>query len=274
MAKIKDFPKAERPRERFLEKGPDALSKSDLLAILIGSGIKGKNVRNLAEQIIKKFKKSFLEVTIDDLIQIGGIGRAKALQIVSAIALVRRFAEENKPSEKVILSAADIVYLNNDIKDKKKEYLICLYLNARNVLIRKEIVSIGTLNKSIIHPREIFAPALELRAASVALVHNHPSGDPSPSAQDIEVVNKVADAGKLLGIPVIDFIIIAGEKTYSFFETLRGQCDEETDYICEGVQHALSDLIDPLEQESRYSLSDFSAADLLEEKSVYCGILN
>lgn len=273
MPKIKDIPKVDRPREKFLEKGPDALSKSDLLAILIGSGIKGTNVRSLADYIVKKFKSSFLDLTVEDLLQVNGIGEAKALQIVSAIALIKRFVEEKKPSEKVILSAADIVYLNNDIKDKKKEYLICLYLNARNVLIRKEVISVGTINRSIIHPREIFGPAVELRSASIALVHNHPSGDPTSSPQDIEVVNKLAEAGSLMGIPMIDFIIIAGEKTYSFFEILQKQNHNNIDYICDGIQYALSDLIifETGKIKAQYCLSDYVIRDIIEYKIKYNG---
>jgi len=151
------------------------------------------------------------------LLGISGIGEAKALQIVSAIALTKRFYDEKNPKENIVLSAKDAIFLNSDLKEKKKEYLVCLYLNARNVLLKKEIVSIGTLDKGIVHPREIFAPALELRSAGIILVHNHPSGNPSPSGQDKEVFNRIIEAGKIIGINVIDFIIIAGNKTYSFF---------------------------------------------------------
>ena len=221
MSKLKDIPKVDRPREKFLEKGPDALSKSDLLAILIGSGIKGKNVKKLSEQIVRKFSDTFLQLTVDDLLEVPGIGKAKALQIVSALALVKRFYDEKKPKEYLVLSANDAVSLNSDLKDKKKEYLVCLYLNARNALLKKEIISIGILDKSIIHPREIFGPAVELRAAGLILVHNHPSGDPLPSKQDREVFNKIIEAGKVMGVNVIDFIIIAGDKIYSVFEDLQ-----------------------------------------------------
>jgi len=161
MAKLKDIPKIDRPREKFLAKGPDALSKSELLAMLIGSGIKGKNVKQLSEQIIKKFSSNFLDLTADDLLAISGIGEAKALQIISSLALVKRFYDEKKPQENLILAAKDAIVLNSDLKEKKKEYLVCLFLNARNALIKKEIISIGTLDKSLIHPREIFGPAVE-----------------------------------------------------------------------------------------------------------------
>jgi len=167
MSKLKDIPKVDRPRERFLKKGPEALSKSDLLAILLGSGIKGKNVKQLSENIIKKFGKSFLDIKVGNLLTISGIGQAKALQIVSAISLVKRCYEEENGSEVIIRNLQDVLSLTHDLRDKKKEYLVCLYLNARNILIKKETISIGLLDKSLIHPREIFFPAVELNAASI-----------------------------------------------------------------------------------------------------------
>lgn len=242
MPKLKDIPKVNRPRERFLEKGPDALSKSDLLAILIGSGIKGKNVKKLSEQIIREFGSRFLDLTINDLLEIQGIGKAKALQIVSALALVKRFYDEKKQKENIVLSAEDVISLNSDLKSKKKEYLICLYLDARNALLKKEIISIGILDKSIVHPREIFGPAVELRTAGIILVHNHPSGDPEPGKQDIEVFNRIIEAGKIMGINIIDFIIIAGDRSYSFFRDL--QQNENAQYFSDGNQLSLFDLLE------------------------------
>jgi adenine-specific DNA-methyltransferase len=243
MPKIKDIPKIDRPRERFLKKGVDALSKSDLLAILLGSGIKGKNVRQLSESIIKKFGKNFLNITVDDLLEVSGIGQAKALQIASAISLVKRFYDENKTNEIVIKNSQDVLSLTYDLRDKKKEHLVCLYLNARNVLLKNEIVSVGLLDKALLHPREIFYPATELNAASVILVHNHPSGDSSPSEKDNGVVEKIAQAGEIMGIPVIDFIIISVYGNYSFFEKLKGQ-NKNFDYVADGLQGTLFNLLE------------------------------
>ncbi len=238
MPKIKDIPKIDRPREKFLQKGADALSKSDLLAILLGSGIKGKNVRQLAENIIKKFGKNFLNITVDDLLEISGIGQAKALQIVSAISLVKRFYAEEKSNEIIIKNSQDVLSLTCDLRDKKKEHLICLYLNARSSLLKKEIISVGLLDKTLLHPREIFYPATELSAASVILVHNHPSGDSSPSEKDIQIVEKIAQAGEIMGIPVIDFIIVSENEHYSFSEKLKNQ-NNSLDYVADGIQGTL-----------------------------------
>ena len=238
MGKLKDIPKIDRPRERFLQKGADALSKSDLLAILLGSGIKGKNVRELSESIIKKFGKNFLNITVDDLLEISGIGQAKALQITSAISLVKRFYADEKSNETIIKNSQDVLSLTYDLRDKKKEHLVCLYLNARNSLLKKEIVSVGLLDKTLLHPREIFYPATELNAASVILIHNHPSGDSSPSEKDNQIVEKIVQAGEIMGIPVIDFIIISENNHYSFYEKLRKQ-KESFDYVADGIQRTL-----------------------------------
>jgi DNA (cytosine-5)-methyltransferase 1 len=265
--KLKDIPKIDRPRERFLDKGPDALSKSELLSILIGSGVKGKNVKKLSEQIIKKFGKRFLDLKVADLTKIPGIGNAKALQIISALALVKRFQEEKESKETVILSPEDAINLNLDLKTKKKEYLVCLYLNARNALLKKEIISIGTLDKSLIHPREIFGPAIELSTAGIILLHNHPSGDPSPSKNDIKVFNNIIEAGKVMGVNILDLIIIGDSKIFSFFKELN-HSDNNSSYISDGIQYSLMDVL--IDQKLEYSdeipartkIKDIRIADL------------
>ena len=238
MPKIKDIPKIDRPREKFLQKGADALSKSDLLAIVLGSGIKGKNVRQLSENIIKKFGKNFLNITVDDLLGISGIGQAKALQITSAISLVKRFYADEKSNEIIIKNSHDVLSITYDLRDKKKEHLVCLYLNARNSLLKKEVVSVGLLDKALLHPREIFYPATELNAASVILIHNHPSGDSSPSEKDNQIIEKIVQAGEIMGIPVIDFIIVSENNHYSFYEKLKKQ-KEGFDYVADGIQGTL-----------------------------------
>jgi len=243
VVKIKDIPKVDRPRERFLKKGPEALSKSDLLAILLGSGIKGKNVQKLSQQIIKKFGKNFLNITVNDLQKVSGIGQAKALQIASAISLVKRYYTDGKTNEIAIKNSKDVLSLTYDLRGKKREYLVCLYLDARNVLLKKEVVSVGLLDKTLIHPREVFYPATEINAASVILIHNHPSGDSSPSEKDIQIVEKITQAGGIMGIPVIDFIIISESGHCSFYEKLKNQ-NKGFDYVADGVQATLFDLLE------------------------------
>ena len=269
MPKIKDTPKIDRPREKFLAKGPDALAKSELLAIIIGSGIKGKNVKQLSEQIIKKFSRTFLDLTVDDLLAISGIGEAKALQIISSLALAKRFYDEKKMQENLILTAKDAIALNYDLKEKKKEYLVCLFLNARNTLLKKEIISIGTLDKSLIHPREIFGPAVELRSAGIILLHNHPSGDPTPSEQDREVFHKIIEAGKIMGVNVLDFIIIGDEKNYSFFEYLQGE-NKQDFYIADGVQFSLLDLL--IDKKIEYNNQKEETVKKLKTLDLFAGI--
>lgn len=243
MPKLKDIPKFDRPREKFLEKGPDALTNSELLAILLGSGIKGTNVKVLSQKILRKFGDNLLNVSVDDLMQVSGIGQAKALQISSALALTRRIFDKQNSLDNLILSAQDAVALVSDLKDKKQEHLICLYLNARNALIKKETISIGTLDKSIIHPREIFAPGLEMHAAGVILVHNHPSGDSSPSEQDKQVAKRIIEAGQLMGVNVIDFLIVAKNGVHSILGDLKNTELTNTEYVAEGSQASLFDLL-------------------------------
>ncbi len=243
MAKLKDIPKFDRPREKFLEKGADALSDSELLAILLGSGIKGTNVKVLAQKILKKFGDNFLNVTVDDLKQIDGIGPAKALQIVSVLALAGRLYDKQNAPDNLILSAEDAAAQVSELKEKKQEHLVCLYVNARNALLKKETVSIGTLDKSIIHPRDIFAPALEMRAAAVILVHNHPSGDPRPSEQDKQVAKRIIEAGQLMGINVVDFLIIAKNGVHSILGEIKKTELMNTEYVAEGSQSSLFDLL-------------------------------
>lgn len=244
MVKLKDTPKHDRPREKFLERGGDALTDSELLAILLGSGIKGTNVKALAQKISRKFGDKLMEATIEDLMEIQGIGKAKALQIVSMFTLARRMYEKhNGEEEHKVLSALDAAKLVPELKTAKREHLVCLYLNARSVLVRKEIVSVGTLDKSIIHPREVFAPGLESHAASVIVIHNHPSGDSSPSDEDKQVAARIVEAGKIVGINVLDFIIVAERGIHSVLAELQKISPTATDYVAEGTGPTLFDLL-------------------------------
>ncbi|MEA2064687.1 MAG: DNA repair protein RadC, partial [Patescibacteria group bacterium] len=225
------------------------------LAILLGSGIKGKNVQKLSQQIIKKFGKDFLNITVSDLLKISGIGQAKALQIASAVSLVKRFYEEKKQNEIIIKNPKDVFSLVCDLQDKKKEYLVCLYLNARNVLIKKETISVDLLDKSLLRPKEIFKPAIELNAAKVILVHNHPSGDPTPSEKDIKIIEKIVKEGELMGVFIADFLIVAKHGNYSFYKNLKKR-DKNTDYIADGIQGGLFDLL--VEKKEEYGKNNYT----------------
>lgn len=257
MARLKDIPKFDRPREKFLEKGADALTDSELLAILLGSGIKGTNVKVLAQKIIKKSGNNLLNITVEDLKSIKGIGAAKAVQIASVLALAKRMYEKQTASDNLILSARDAIALVPELRDKRQEHLVCLYLNARNALIKKEIISIGTLDKSLIHPRDIFGLGLELRAANVILIHNHPSGNPDPSEEDRKVAKRIVESGHLLGVNVSDFIIVAKNGNHSVLGELQNTKLTDTEYIAEGMQISLFDLLVDYKQTSFYE-NDFN----------------
>ena len=211
--KIKDLPKINLPREKLEKYGSSKLADFELLAILLGSGIKGLNVLELSKKILKVIKKiGIKKVILKDLLEIKGLGKAKASQIISVLELTNRFSE-NKPE---ILSAKDVWQLCSDIRESKKEHFVAFYLDTQNCLIERQIISIGTLNSSLVHPREVFEPAVKLSAASVLIAHNHPSGTLDPSQEDREVTKRLVDAGNLLGISVIDHIILSKNGHFSF----------------------------------------------------------
>jgi len=215
--KIKDLPKIERPRERLLKYGVNKLSNSELIAIILGSGKKGENVIDLAKKLLKKFPNNQLSNTlIKHLIEIPGIGKTKACQIVACFELGKRFLK-NKQSQ-LILSPKDIWNDLKDIRDKKKEHCVIFYLDVRNQVIKKEVISIGSLNTSLIHPREVFEPAIKNLAGQIILAHNHPSGENQPSEDDLAITNQLIKAGKILGINIVDHVIVTTGGYYSFKE--------------------------------------------------------
>ncbi|MBP2029428.1 DNA repair protein RadC [Methanohalophilus levihalophilus] len=208
--RIKDLPAEERPRERLVKKGPESLSNSELLAIILRTGTAKENVVTLCNRIFTEYSiKQLSQASLTKLMEIHGVGTAKAAQISAIFELARRlegFCDE--PRRKITSSADVYSILYPQVRELKKERLTTLHLDTKNNVIREEVVSIGTLNSNIVHPREIFKSALLESAASVILTHNHPSGDPSPSREDIAVTRKLVDGGKLLGIDVLDHVII------------------------------------------------------------------
>jgi|SRR3989338_1817396 len=217
--KIADLPDHEKPREKLIAKGPRALFKRDLLAILLRTGIKGKSAIEVAQKILDTYGgNKLLSATYAELKNLPGVGPTKATQILAAIELGRRLLIEKPASDKFILTPEDAVQEVARIRDHKKENFVILCLDGRNRLIHQETVSIGTLNASLVHPREVFEPAIRHLCASVILVHNHPSGDTEPSEADIEVTRRLIHASQLLGINIAGHIIVTQNNFLSFKE--------------------------------------------------------
>lgn len=204
MKTINQLKSFEKPREKLLKKGAKNLKDYELVAILLGSGIKGKDVFQLSREIVKLFEDNFDSLTLEKLLSIHGLGVAKASQIISAIELSKRYLiKQNRK----ITHASDIYEELKEYRDKKQEYFLTLYLDGANHLCETRVITIGTLNQSLVHPREVFAPALEHRCASIIVAHNHPSGVLSPSDEDIAVTQRLKESGKLLGIELLDHVI-------------------------------------------------------------------
>lgn len=215
--RIKDLPKIERPREKLEKYGPEKLSNSELLAIILGSGSRGLNVVELANKILKRFGgRSLAEAGTEELKNTFGLGSARASEIIACFELGRRILQ-NKPSA-LLLSPKDVWEELKDIRDLKKEHFVVIFLDARNQILKKEVVSVGSLNANLIHPREVFEPAVRHLAAQVMVAHNHPSGDPEPSAEDIVLTRRLMEAGKIMGIEVADHIIVAKDGYVSLKE--------------------------------------------------------
>lgn len=217
---IRDLPASERPRERLRRFGAEALSAQELLALILGRGFPGESVMVTAQRLLSKFGniKAISEASLEELSKVRGMGLAKAAQIKAAFELGRRGEIELiKFSQKPIEYSEDVVkIIAKDLKDKKKEHCRAILLNSRNQVINVVEVSIGSLNANIVHPREVFKEAIRASAASIILIHNHPSGDLRPSNDDLELTKRLIKAGKLLGINVLDHIIISREGFLSF----------------------------------------------------------
>lgn len=208
--KIKDIPESDRPREKLVKNGTKRLKDEDLLAILFRSGYKGKNVIELSKYLLKKYSlKKLLRLTYKDLINLKGIGPAKAATIKAAFELCRRALSINDKSKVKIDNAKDAFAQVTDLCNKKQEHLVALYLNARNELLARETITVGILTANLISPREIFSKALDNLAISIVLVHNHPSGDETPSSEDLSITEKLIKAGKIMDVSIFDHLIVS-----------------------------------------------------------------
>ncbi|MCM3704434.1 MULTISPECIES: RadC family protein [Cytobacillus] len=218
---IKDFPQDERPRERFIQNGPESLSNHELIAILLRTGTKDESVLQLANRLLTHFEglRLLKDASLDEITAIKGIGSAKAIQVLAAVEIGRRISKLTYDDRYSIRSPEDGAnYVMHEMRFLSQEHFVCLYLNTKNQVLHKQTIFIGSLNASIVHPREVFKEAFRRSAASIICIHNHPSGDPTPSREDIEVTKRLAESGKIIGIDVLDHLIIGENKFVSLKE--------------------------------------------------------
>lgn len=219
--KIKDLADSERPIERGIEFGFESLSNSELMGIIIGTGSREKSAIGLSNDIIKLMDSisDLSNVTLEELCNIKGIGRTKASKIIAAVNLGQRIYKSNIKSKLKITSPEDVYKaFSSEMCFLKREEFRVILLNTKNSVISTELISIGSLNSSIVHPREVFNKAIKKNSASVILIHNHPSGNPSPSKEDLVITRRLIEAGNIIGIKVLDHIIIGHGKFYSLKE--------------------------------------------------------
>lgn len=216
---IKELPEDIRPRERLLKEGAEALSDIELLAILLRTGFREATALDLASLLMARFKNlhQLVDATVEELSEVKGVGLAKASQVKAALELARRLSQFSGPPRPAVKSPDDAAGLvMEEMRRLDREHFRALLLNTKNQVIGVDKVSVGTLNSSAVHPRELFRNAIRKSAASVILVHNHPSGDPTPSREDLDITRRLVEAGKIIGIEVLDHIIIGDNKFISF----------------------------------------------------------
>lgn len=222
MVGIKDIPIDERPRERLINLGVENLSNEELLAILLKTGTKDMSVKILASNILKELSsiKDLKDMTLEKLIQIKGIKTAKACELLASIELGKRINQKfnNINQLKIVDSTSVFEYYKGVLEDKKQENFYCVYLDTKNNIIKDKLLFVGTINESLVHPREIFKEAYLLSASSIICIHNHPSGNVSPSKNDIIITEQLKQVGNVLGIKVLDHLIIGKEGYYSFMD--------------------------------------------------------
>ncbi|QCT01975.1 DNA repair protein RadC [Paenibacillus algicola] len=208
---LRDIPHDERPRERMMAYGASALSHAELLAILLRTGTRQESAVHVAQRILQQAGsiRELSDLSITELTQIKGIGPAKAVQLKAGIELGRRMSGFKRGEPVIIRSPRDAAdLLSEELRSLHKEHFVCLFLNTKNHVIAQETLSIGSLNAAVVHPREVFRAAIKSSCASLVCAHNHPSGDPTPSPEDIALTTRLVEAGSIIGIDVLDHIII------------------------------------------------------------------
>ncbi|APG24688.1 MULTISPECIES: RadC family protein [Syntrophotalea] len=216
MPAIKTWPENERPREKLLSRGPEALTEAELLALVLrnGDASSGSNALEQGRALLKRFGclRKLGAATVPELLKMRGIGPAKAAELLAVFELARRFGcNPLRPGERYTTPQAVFAHFHERLRDHKRERFIALLLDSKNRLLREVAISEGSLTASIVHPREVFGPVVRESAAAVLFVHNHPSGDPAPSREDLEITQRLREAGDLMGVRVLDHIIIGSE---------------------------------------------------------------
>ena len=215
---IQQLPLEDRPRERLVRCGTEALSTAELLAVILGRGTKGVSVLQLAQELVTRFGdvKQLFEVTLEEFCQLKGMGLAKAIQLRAALALGKRAAREVS-SDRVRIETPQQAYnlVREVFEQEKREFFVAILQDVKGFVINHQVVAIGTLSSSLVHPREVFYPAIRHKAASVILAHNHPSGDPTPSPEDISLTENLVEVGRIMGIPIHDHLVIGDRRFIS-----------------------------------------------------------
>ncbi len=220
---VRDLPKEERPREKLIQRGAASLSDTELLAILLRTGTSSVSVLHLAEEVLAKYQDkglvSIMNISPQEIASVHGVGLAKAATIVAAVELGRRLSTRAAQKLEKIEGPEDVArYASPLLRYEQKEHFLVMLLDVRNRVLAMPTISIGSLTASVAHPREIFREAIRYSAANMILIHNHPSGDPTPSREDIQITKQMMKAGEIMGIPVLDHIIIAGDGFLSLKE--------------------------------------------------------
>jgi len=216
--RIRDLSEEEKPREKLRRHGPSALKNYELMAVILGRGTKKEGVLELSQRIMSQYGNQavFAEGDVEKIEKVLGLSPVQACQVVAAFELGKRLFE--RQTDVFLRSPEEVFQYTKDLARLKKEHLRGLYVDTRNKLIRDEVIAIGTLNSSLTHPREVFHPAIESHAAAIILVHNHPSGDPSPSKDDIKLTEQIREVSKILRIDILDHVIIGNERYFSLKE--------------------------------------------------------